>query len=76
MDERFPYSGPTVESRNLCRDSASKKNIYLAIEASFTAGKGTYCKKPARHVIKNVLKYIFSHVTLQKRPLDILLQVL
>ena len=42
MDERFPYSGPTVESRNLCRDEASKRNCYIAIEASFTAGKGEF----------------------------------
>ena len=40
MDERYPFCGPTVEGRNICRDEASKLNIYVAIEASYTTGKG------------------------------------
>ena len=40
MDDRVPYTGPTIVSRNLTRDDDSRHNIYVAIETSFTRGKG------------------------------------
>ena len=39
-DPVFPFTGPTIDGRNLCSDSASKNNVYVAIEASYSNGKG------------------------------------
>ena len=39
-EPHFPFTGPTIDGRNLADDAASKNNVYVAIEASYSCGKG------------------------------------
>ena len=49
MDDRYPYSGPCIEGRNICRDNDSKTNPYVSIESSYTNGRGEF----SDHVISS-----------------------
>ena len=39
-EPHYPFTGPTIDGRNLSDDAASRNNIYVSIEASYTHGKG------------------------------------
>ena len=52
--DRLPYVGPNIPGRNLCTDQASRNNIYVSIEASYTDGKGKDCKTGSYPVSENI----------------------